>query len=134
MLHVAPMAKCTHRFTLKLLRQLTRRTTLWTEMVVAEVIIRNAQLVRSRFFPAEDDPNVVLQLASGDAVSDHRQAAFAVIFTHSRSRRHQERLAEAAERALDGFAFREINLNAGCPARSASCGEYGALLLKDPRV
>ncbi len=68
-------------------------------MVVANVLLRNTERAVSQYFPDWIDPvGVVLQLASSDPVQ----------------------LREAAELALQRHSFAEVNLNAGCPASSAS--------------
>jgi len=90
-------------------RQLTRRTLLYTEMVVADAAIHG---VRERLlgFDAEEHP-VALQLGGSDPA----------------------KLAEAA-RIGEGFGYDEINLNVGCPSDRVQSGTFGACLMKSPAL
>lgn len=88
-------------------RLLSRRALLYTEMVVAEAIIRGDR-ERLLGFDAAEHP-VALQLGGSDP----------------------ERLAEAA-RIGEGFGYDEINLNVGCPSDRVQSGTFGACLMKTP--
>jgi tRNA-dihydrouridine synthase A len=90
-------------------RQLTRRSLLYTEMVVADAAIHG---VRERLlgFDAEEHP-VALQLGGSDP----------------------QKLAEAA-RIGEGFGYDEINLNVGCPSDRVQSGTFGACLMKTPTL
>ena len=106
---IAPMMDWTDRHCRFFHRQLTRRSLLYTEMVVADAAIRG---VRQRLlgFDAEEHP-VALQLGGSDP----------------------QKLAEAA-RIGEGFGYDEINLNVGCPSDRVQSGTFGACLMKTPTL
>ena len=108
-LAVAPMMDWTDRHCRFFHRQLTRRTLLYTEMVVADAAIhgRREQLLG---FDASEHP-VALQLGGSDPA----------------------KLAEAA-RIGEGFGYDEINLNVGCPSDRVQSGTFGACLMKTPAL
>ena len=88
-------------------RQLTLKTLLYTEMVVADAAIHG---VRERLlgFDSQEHP-VALQLGGSDPA----------------------KLAEAA-RIGERFGYDEINLNVGCPSDRVQSGTFGACLMKTP--
>lgn len=88
-------------------RQLTRRTLLYTEMVVADAVIHGDRERLIGFDPAEHP--VALQLGGCDP----------------------DKLAEAACIAA-GFGYDEINLNVGCPSDRVKSGRFGACLMREP--
>lgn len=104
---VAPMMDWTDRHCRYLHRQLTRRTLLYTEMVVAEAAIHGDR-ERLLGFDETEHP-VALQLGGSDP----------------------EKLAEAV-RIANGFGYDEINLNVGCPSDRVQSGAFGACLMRDP--
>lgn len=106
---IAPMMDWTDRHCRFFHRQLTRRSLLYTEMVVADAAIHG---VRERLlgFDAEEHP-VALQLGGS----------------------HPQKLAEAA-RIGEGFGYDEINLNVGCPSDRVQSGTFGACLMKTPAL
>jgi tRNA-dihydrouridine synthase A len=88
-------------------RQLTRRTLLYTEMVVADAVIHGARERLIGFDPGEHP--VALQLGGSDPA----------------------KLAEAA-RIGEQFGYDEINLNVGCPSDRVQSGTFGACLMRTP--
>jgi tRNA-dihydrouridine synthase A len=90
-----------------LVRQLSRRTLLYTEMVVMGAILRGE---RSRFldFDASEHP-LALQIGGDDPAS----------------------LAECARIATD-WGYDEINLNIGCPSDKVQSGNFGVCLMAQP--
>jgi tRNA-dihydrouridine synthase A len=90
-------------------RQLTRRALLYTEMVVANAVIRGDR-ERLLGFDPEEHP-VALQLGGAEP----------------------EKLAEAARIGAD-FGYGEINLNVGCPSDRVQSGTFGACLMKTPAL
>jgi len=106
-LSVAPMMECTDRFDRAFLRCLTRRTLLYTEMVVAEAVIHGARERLLAFDPVEHP--VALQVGGADPV----------------------RLAEAA-RIAEAMGYDEVNLNVGCPSDRVKSGRFGACLMAEP--
>lgn len=106
---VAPMLDWTDRHCRYLLRLLSSRALLYTEMVVADAAIhgRRARLLG---FDASEHP-VALQLGGSDPA----------------------KLAEAARIGAD-WGYDEINLNVGCPSDRVQSGTFGACLMRTPEV
>jgi tRNA-dihydrouridine synthase A len=88
-------------------RQLTRRALLYTEMVVADAVIKGARERLLGFHP--DEHPVALQLGGSEPA----------------------KLAEAAAIG-EAFGYDEINLNVGCPSDRVQSGTFGACLMKTP--
>eukprot|EP00898_Chlorokybus_atmophyticus_P000401 jgi/Chlat1/1361/Chrsp119S01759 len=108
---VAPMMDWTDNHFRTLCRLLTRRTWLYTEMVVDQTLVHNPDKASARFlsFPEGQGP-IVLQLGGSNPAT----------------------LAQACRIAQD-FGYDEINLNCGCPSdRVAGHGCFGAKLMTDP--
>ncbi|RUU99312.1 tRNA dihydrouridine(20/20a) synthase DusA [Mesorhizobium sp. M1A.F.Ca.IN.020.06.1.1] len=104
---IAPMMDWTDRHCRFFHRQLTRRTLLYTEMVVADAVIHGAR-ERLLGFDGAEHP-VALQLGGSDP----------------------RKLAEAAVIG-EAFGYDEINLNVGCPSDRVQSGTFGACLMKTP--
>lgn len=90
-------------------RILTRHALLYTEMVTADAVIRGDR-ERLLGFDATEQP-VALQLGGSDPA----------------------KLAEAAIIG-EGFGYREINLNVGCPSDRVQEGRFGACLMAEPSL
>ena len=108
-LSVAPMMDCTDRYDRAFLRCITRRTLLYTEMVVADAAIHGAR-ERLLGFDAMEHP-VALQLGGSEP----------------------GKLAEAA-RIGEQAGYDEINLNVGCPSDRVQSGRFGACLMAEPEL
>lgn len=106
-LSVAPMLDWTDRHFRYLLRLISQRTRLYTEMVVDQSILLGNR-PRLLDFNPEEHP-VALQL--GGSVP--------------------EKLAEAA-RIGEAWGYDEINLNLGCPSERVQGGGFGACLMLEP--
>lgn len=104
---VAPMIDWTDRHCRFFHRQLSARALLYTEMIVAEAIIRGNR-DRLLGFDGAEHP-VALQLGGSEP----------------------ERLAEAVRIASD-YGYDEINLNVGCPSDRVQAGTFGACLMREP--
>jgi tRNA-dihydrouridine synthase A len=106
-LSVAPMMDYTDRHFRAFMRHITRRTLLYTEMVVTGAILRGD---RGRFldFSAIEHP-IALQLGGDDPAA----------------------LAECA-RIAEGWGYDEVNLNVGCPSDRVRSGSFGACLMARP--
>ncbi|OKH18004.1 tRNA dihydrouridine(20/20a) synthase DusA [[Limnothrix rosea] IAM M-220] len=106
---VAPMMDRTDRHFRYLMRQITRRTLLHTEMVTTGAIIHGDRPKLLDFDP-EEHP-LSLQLG-GDNPTD---------------------LAECAKVGED-WGYDEINLNVGCPSPRVQKGNFGACLMTQPEL
>ena len=108
---VAPMMDYTDRFMRFLLRRLTSRGTLYTEMVTANTIVHCKETELERFLGHEQtDGPTVFQLGGSDP----------------------EQLQRAAATVAE-WGYDAINLNCGCPSdRVAGRGCFGAALMREP--
>jgi tRNA-dihydrouridine synthase A len=106
-LSIAPMMDCTDRRFRYFMRQITRRTLLYTEMIATAAILHGDREKLLGFSP-EEKP-LSLQLG-GD---------------------NPQELAECARIAED-MGYDEINLNVGCPSSRVQNGNFGACLMAHP--
>jgi len=106
-LSVAPMMDVTDRHCRYFLRQITRRTLLYTEMITTGALLHGDVDRHLRFHP--DEHPVALQLGGSepDALA---------------------RCAVLAQR----YGYDEINLNIGCPSERVQRGAFGACLMAEP--
>lgn len=108
-LSVAPMMDWTDRDFRFFLRQITRRSFLYTEMITTAAIL-NGDRARLLAFSEIEKP-LALQLG-GDNPTD---------------------LAKCVRIAAD-WGYDEINLNVGCPSDRVQNGNFGACLMARPEV
>lgn len=109
---VAPMMDYTHRFLRHMLRHVTARSTLYTEMVTANTLVHCDPSELPRFLGHEPDENTVLQVGGAEPG-----------------------LLRAAAQLAVPYEFSAINLNCGCPSdRVAGAGAFGAALMRDPAL
>ncbi len=106
---VAPMLDWTDRHERFFLRQISRHTLLYTEMVTTGAIIFGDRDKHLAFNEAEHP--VALQLGGSDP----------------------EQLAQCSQIATD-YGYDEINLNVGCPSDRVQSGRFGACLMAVPKV
>ncbi|MDJ0739940.1 MAG: tRNA dihydrouridine(20/20a) synthase DusA [Gammaproteobacteria bacterium] len=106
-LSVAPMLDWTDRYCRYFLRQITRKTLLYTEMVTTGALL-HAEPARFLDFNAAEHP---LALQLGGNVPDE--------------------LATCA-RLADDWGYDEVNLNVGCPSDRVQSGRFGACLMAEP--
>jgi tRNA-dihydrouridine synthase A len=106
---VAPMMDVTDRHLRYLLRLISKRALLYTEMIAAEALLHGRQQRFLRFHPAERP--LALQLGGSDA----------------RAMAECTALAEAA-------GFDEVNINVGCPSARVRRGRFGACLMAEPEL
>ena len=104
---VAPMMDRTDRHFRFLIRTLSRRAWLYTEMITAPALIHGDAKRLLRFHPAEHP--IALQLGG----SDPKDLARCAIL--------------AREEGYD-----EINLNVGCPSERVQSGSFGVCLMGEP--
>ncbi|RDI95658.1 tRNA dihydrouridine(20/20a) synthase DusA [Meiothermus sp. QL-1] len=107
LLSVAPMMDWTDRHFRYLVRLITQKTRLYTEMVVDQSILLGNRKRLLDYNP-EEHP-VALQLGGS----------------------LPERLAEAA-RIGEQWGYDEVNLNLGCPSERVQGGGFGACLMLEP--
>eukprot|EP01038_Epipyxis_sp_PR26KG_P008163 gene8163-11048_t len=113
---IAPMMEWTDPHYRMLMRGITKRTVLYTEMVVDESILCAPEESKLLHFSVgsniEEEPSVV-QLGGWDPDS----------------------LALASERVVQyGGSYGEINLNCGCPSPRVSLRCFGAKLMLEPEL
>lgn len=104
---VAPMMDCTDRHFRWFMRQISRRTLLYTEMVTMGAVLHGDR-ERLLGFSPEERP-LALQLGGDDPGM----------------------LAECA-RIGEGMGYDEININVGCPSERVASGNFGACLMARP--
>jgi len=110
--HVAPMQCYTNLPMRTLLRSLSPDAILWTEMEKVTDLIKADYVGLLRRFGPPGFKDIVLQLGGNDEQSI-RQCI--------------------QELTNNGYTFREINLNCGCPSiESGGSNTYGASLMKQP--
>ncbi len=108
-LSVAPMMDRTDRHFRYFMRQITRKTLLYTEMITAQAILYGDRNKLLGFDPAEKP--LSLQIG-GD---------------------HPQLLAKCAQIAED-MGYDEVNLNVGCPSNRVQSGNFGACLMGQPAL
>ena len=106
---VAPMMKCTDRHFRYLMRLISRRALLYTEMVTTGAILHGDR-ERLLGFDEREGP-IALQLGGSDPAE----------------------LAECA-RIAEGWGYDEVNLNVGCPSDRVQNGSFGACLMREPEL
>lgn len=109
LISVAPMMGCTDRHCRYFLRQLAPGVRLYTEMITAQAIVHGRADRLLAFDPAEHP--VAVQLGGSDPGALARAAAVAA-----------------------GYGYDEVNLNVGCPSDRVRSGQFGACLMKTPRL
>jgi tRNA-dihydrouridine synthase A len=106
---VAPMMDWTDRHFRYLMRLISQRAVLYTEMVTTGAIIHGPRARLLEFDPVEHP--VALQLGGSDP----------------------EELAQCARIGADR-GYDEINLNIGCPSDRVKRGRFGACLMAEPEL
>lgn len=106
---VAPMMDCTDRHDRYLLRLITRRPLLYTEMITSAAIC-NGDREHLLAFDEFEHP-VALQIGGNQPAQ----------------------MAESA-RLAEAFGYDEININVGCPSDRVRSGRFGACLMAEPEV
>jgi tRNA-dihydrouridine synthase A len=108
-LSIAPMMDRTDRHYRYLMRQITRRTLLYTEMITAQAILHGDRHKLLDFSP-EEKP-LVLQIGGDNPTL----------------------LAECAKIG-ENWGYDAINLNVGCPSPRVQNGNFGACLMTQPEL
>ena len=105
---VAPMMDCTDKHFRMIMRKISSKALLYTEMIVAKSLIYTKHKEKFLDFNSEEHP-LSIQFG-GD---------------------NPEILKEAAKMAQD-WGYDEINFNVGCPSPRVCSGNFGASLMKEP--
>lgn len=108
-LSVAPMMDVTDRHCRYFLRQISRQTLLYTEMITTGALLHGDVDRHLRFHPAESP--IALQLGGSEP--------------------HD--LADCA-RLGERYGYDEININIGCPSERVQKGAFGACLMAEPEL
>jgi len=106
---VAPMMDCTDRHDRYFLRLISRNIKLYTEMIVANAIIKGDRDFHLNFNLLEKP--LALQIGGSNP----------------------KELAQASKIAED-YGYDEINLNLGCPSKKVQKNKFGACLMKEPSL
>ena len=106
---IAPMMDCTDRHDRYFLRLISKNTMLYTEMIVANAIIRGDKNFLLNFNNLEKP--LALQIGGSNP----------------------KELSECAKIA-ENFGYDEINLNLGCPSKKVQKNKFGACLMKEPSL
>ena len=107
-LSIAPMMDCTDKHFRMIMRKITSKALLYTEMIVAQSLVYTNKKERFLDFNNEEHP-ISIQFGGDDP----------------------NILKEAAQMAQD-WGYDEINFNVGCPSPRVCSGNFGASLMKDP--
>ena len=107
-LSIAPMMDCTDKHFRMIMRKISSKALLYTEMIVAQSLIYTDQKEKFLNFNEEEHP-ISIQFG-GD---------------------NPQILKEAAQMAED-WGYDEINFNVGCPSPRVCSGNFGASLMKEP--
>lgn len=105
---IAPMMRCTDRHFRFFIRQISRHTLLYTEMIPTGAILHGNRQRFLDFHPSEHP--VVLQVGGSEP----------------------DELAECARYAQQ-WGYDELNLNVCCPSNRVQQGEFGACLMARPQ-
>ena len=106
---VAPMMDCTDRHARYLLRLLSARALLYTEMITSGALL-HGDARRHLRFNREEHP-VAIQLGGADPAQ----------------------MAVCARMAADE-GYDEVNINVGCPSDRVQSGRFGACLMAEPQL
>ena len=104
---VAPMMDCTDKHEIYFLSLISKNVHLYTEMIVANAIIRGD---RNKLLSFKKISNPVTLQIGGSNPSE---------------------LAEACNIAED-YGYKEINFNLGCPSKKVQKNKFGACLMQEP--
>ena len=106
---VAPMMDWTDKHCRYFHRKFTKKSLLYTEMIASAALVKG-KAFHLLDFSNEEHP-VALQLGGSDP----------------------SQLSEAASIGEE-YGYDEINLNVGCPSDRVQSGEFGAVLMKNPKL
>ena len=104
---VAPMMDCTDKHEIYFLSLISKNVHLYSEMIVANAILKGD---RNKLLSFKKISNPVTLQIGGSNPQD---------------------LAEACKIA-EGYGYKEINLNLGCPSKKVQKNKFGACLMQEP--
>ena len=104
---VAPMMDCTDKHEIYFLSLISKNIHLYTEMIVANAIIRGD---RNKLLSFKNIGNPVILQIGGSNPNE---------------------LAEACKISED-YGYKEINFNLGCPSKKVQKNKFGACLMQEP--
>ena len=104
---VSPMMDCTDKHEIYFLSLISKNINLYTEMIVANAIIRGD---RKKLLSFKKISNPVTLQVGGSNPTE---------------------LAEACKISED-YGYKEINLNLGCPSKKVQKNKFGACLMQEP--
>ena len=107
-LSIAPMMDCTDKHFRMIMRKISSKALLYTEMIVVQSLVHTNKKENFLNFNSEEHP-ISIQFGGDDPLM----------------------LKEAARMAQD-WGYDEINFNVGCPSPRVCSGNFGASLMKDP--
>ena len=107
-LSIAPMMDCTDRHFRMIMRKISSKALLYTEMIVAQSLVYTNKKENFLDFNNEEHP-ISIQFGGDNPVI----------------------LKEVARMAQD-WGYDEINFNVGCPSPKVCSGNFGASLMKEP--
>ena len=107
-LSVAPMMDCTDKHFRMIMRKISSKVLLYTEMIVAQSLIYTDKKEKFLDFNNEEHP-ISIQFG-GD----------------------NPRILQETARMAEDWGYDEINFNVGCPSPRVCSGNFGASLMKDP--
>ena len=108
-LSIAPMMDCTDKHFRMIMRKISSKALLYTEMIVAQSLAYTNK--KENFLDFNDEEHPISIQFGGD---------------------EPEILKEAARMAED-WGYDEINFNVGCPSPRVCSGNFGASLMKEPK-
>ncbi|CAD2090206.1 dihydrouridine synthase, putative [Plasmodium vinckei brucechwatti] len=112
LIQVAPMINVTNRHFRALVRIISKKVQLWTEMIVDNTLLYNINNLEEHLGFNKNEHPIVCQLGGSDPTS----------------------LSEAAV-LVEQAGYDEININVGCPStKVANKGAFGAYLMKKPEL
>ena len=106
---VAPMMDCTDKHEIYFLSLISKNILLYTEMIVANAIIRGD---RNKLLSFKKVSNPVTLQVGGS---------------------NPKELSEACKISED-YGYKEINLNLGCPSKKVQKNKFGACLMQEPNL
>ncbi len=106
---VAPMMDCTDKHEIYFLSLISKNVHLYSEMIVANAIIKGD---RDKLLSFKKISNPVTLQIGGSNPQD---------------------LAEACKVA-EGYGYKEVNFNLGCPSKKVQKNKFGACLMKEPNL